>query len=63
VDGVEGLAEVVGQRVGGGDRVLSGLDPDDAVAAGGLDEFPDRPAGLGIFTPRMNDRPAASIAF
>src|SRR5215471_21796475 len=41
VDGVEGLAEVAGQRVRSGDRVLSGLDLNGAVAAGGLDEFPD----------------------
>ncbi len=37
-DGVEGLAEVVGE--GGCDGVLAGLDLDDAVAAGGADEFP-----------------------
>jgi len=41
VDGVEGLAEVVGQGVGSGDRLPPGLDLDGAVAAGGLDEFPD----------------------
>ena len=41
VDGVEGLAEVVGEGVGGGDGLPSGLDLDGAVAAGGLDEFPD----------------------
>jgi hypothetical protein len=40
VDGVEGLAQVVGNGVGGGDRLLAGLDLDLAVAAGGLDEFP-----------------------
>ena len=45
-DGFEGLAEVVGEGVGGGDGLPSGLDLDGAVAAGGLDEFPDRPAGL-----------------
>src|ERR1700728_3865879 len=48
VDGVEGLAEVVWEGVGGGDRVPAGLDLDLAVAAGGLHEFPDRPAGLGL---------------
>jgi len=41
VDGAEGLAEVVGDRVGGGDGLPSGLDLNGAVAAGGLDEFPD----------------------
>jgi Bacterial regulatory proteins, tetR family len=40
VDGVEGLAQVVGERVGGGDGLPSGLDLDGAVAAGCLDEFP-----------------------
>jgi hypothetical protein len=39
VDGIEGLAEVVGQGVGGGDGLPSGLDLDGPVAAGGLDEF------------------------
>jgi hypothetical protein len=32
--------------VGGGDGVLAGLDLDGAVAAGGLDELADGPAGL-----------------
>ena len=45
-DGFEGLPEVVGQGIGGGDGLPSGLDLDGAVAAGCLDEFPDRPAGL-----------------
>ena len=45
VDSVEGLAEVVRGGVGGGYGLLSGLDLDLAVAAGGLDELPDRPAG------------------
>jgi hypothetical protein len=40
VDGVEGLAEVVGRGVGG-DGLPSGLALDGAVAAGGLYEFPD----------------------
>jgi hypothetical protein len=40
VDGVEGLAEVAGDGVGGGDGLPSGADLDGAVAAGGLDEFP-----------------------
>jgi hypothetical protein len=37
-----------GERVGGGDGLPSGLDLDGAVAAGGLDEFPDGPACLGL---------------
>jgi hypothetical protein len=44
VDGVEGLAEVVGERVSDRDDVLSGFDLDLAVASCGLDELPDRPA-------------------
>ena len=40
VDGVEGLAQVVGDGVGGGDGLPSGLDLDGAVAAGCPDEFP-----------------------
>lgn len=34
--------------VGGGDDVGSGLDLDGAMAACGLDEFADRPAGLAL---------------
>lgn len=41
VDAVEGFLEVGGQRVGGGDDVITGLDLDSAVAAGGPDELPD----------------------
>jgi hypothetical protein len=41
VDLGEGFAEVVGQEVGGCDAVGAGLDFDDAVAAGGLDELAD----------------------
>ena len=41
-----GLLGGRGQGVGGGDGVLAGLDCDGAVAAGGLDEFADGPAGL-----------------
>jgi hypothetical protein len=40
VDGVEGLAQVVGDRVGSGDDLPSGSDLDGAVSAGCLDEFP-----------------------
>jgi hypothetical protein len=36
-DGVEGLAEVIGKGVGGGDGLSPGPDLDLAVAAGGLD--------------------------
>lgn len=39
VDRFEGLAEVAGERAGGGDGAGAGLDPDGAVAAGGGDEF------------------------
>jgi DNA-binding HxlR family transcriptional regulator len=38
LDAVEGFLEVVGQGVGGGDDVVTGLDLDGAVAAGGLHE-------------------------
>jgi hypothetical protein len=44
----QGLLEVVGEGVGGGDGVRAGLDGDGAVAAGGADEFPDAPAGGGL---------------
>jgi hypothetical protein len=44
VDAVEGFMEVVGQGVGGGDDVVTGLDLDGAVAAGGADELADRSA-------------------
>jgi hypothetical protein len=47
VDGVEGLAEVVRDGVGGGD-VVAGLDLDSAVAAGGAKELADGPAGLAL---------------
>jgi hypothetical protein len=40
-DGVEGLAEIVGEGVGGGDGARAGLDLDGAVAAGGADELAD----------------------
>ena len=38
-DGFEGLAEVAGQGVGGGDGLPSGPDLDGAIAAGGANEF------------------------
>ena len=38
VEDVEGLAQVVGDGVGSGDGLPSGLDLDDAIAAGGLDD-------------------------
>jgi hypothetical protein len=41
VDAVEGVAEVTGQGVGGGDGVGAGLDFDGLVAASGADELPD----------------------
>jgi hypothetical protein len=56
-DGVECLSEVVGDGVGGGDRLLPGLDLDGAVAAGRLDELPDGPAGL-----RLDPAPTARAA-
>ena len=43
-DRVESLPEVVGDGVGGGDRLPPGLDLDGAVAAGGRDELADGPA-------------------
>jgi hypothetical protein len=40
MDVVEGVAQVGGHWVGGGDGVGAGLDFDDAVAVGGADELP-----------------------
>ena len=48
MDAVEDVAEVIGQGVGCGDGVVAGLDLDGAVAAGGADELPDRPARPGF---------------
>jgi hypothetical protein len=48
VDAVEGFMEVMGQGVGGGDDVVTGVDLDGAVAAGGADELADRPACPGV---------------
>ena len=39
---------LVGEGVGGGEGVVAGLDGDAAVAAQGLDELLDRPAGLAF---------------
>jgi hypothetical protein len=41
VNVVDGLAEVVGERLGRGDGVRAGLDLDGAAAAGGLHELAD----------------------
>jgi hypothetical protein len=54
--GFQGVAEVVGQGVSGGDGLPSGLDLDGAVAVGGLDEFPDRPACLCFDPPADGQR-------
>ena len=43
---VEGLIEVGGQGIDGGDGAVAGSDFGGAVAAGGTDEFPDRLARL-----------------
>jgi len=48
---VEGCPEVGGQGVGGGDGVRPGLDLNGAIAAGGLDELADGPAGLVLDPP------------
>ena len=42
MDAVESFMEVVGQGVGGGDDVVTGLDFDRVIAAGGPDELPAR---------------------
>jgi len=47
-NGLEGLPEVAGEGIGGGDGLPSGLDLNGAVSAGCLDELPDRPAGLRL---------------
>lgn len=41
VDCFEGLAEVAGERAGGGDGMRAGLDLHGSVAACGADELPD----------------------
>ena len=49
VDVVEGLIEVGGQGVGGGDGMAAGSDFDGVVAAGGADEFLiDQPVWFSI---------------
>jgi hypothetical protein len=60
VDAVEGLAEVVGERVGGGDDVRTGLDLDGAVAAGSVDESANGLAGL-VSIQRLTARAANTI--
>jgi hypothetical protein len=39
----EGVAEIIGLRVGGGAGLVAGLDFHDAVAAACANEFPDAP--------------------
>lgn len=51
MDAVEGFVEVVGQGVGDGDDVVTGLDLDGAVAAGGPDELPDAKSGHRFVRP------------
>jgi hypothetical protein len=46
VDGVDGFAQVGGDRVGGGDGMRAGLDLDRAIAAGCFHELADGPAGV-----------------
>lgn len=50
MDLIEGDAEVVWGRVGGGEGLLAGLDLDGAVAAGCADELLDQPAGVVLDT-------------
>ena len=57
---VSAAAEVAGQGIGGGDGVGSGLDLDSAVAAGGADESPDRPA-CPVFGQRLTGMAANPI--
>jgi hypothetical protein len=46
LNGLDCGGEVTGYWVGGGDGVAAGVDLDGAVAAGGLDESLDAPAGF-----------------
>jgi hypothetical protein len=55
-DGFEGLPEVVGQRIGGRNRLPSGLDLNGTVSAGCLDEFSDGPPGLRFDPPADGER-------
>ena len=50
MDPAEDFVKFAGQWVSGGEGVVSGLDLDGAVAAGGLDEFLNGPAG-GLLDP------------
>jgi hypothetical protein len=61
VDAAEGLVDVSGQRVGGGDLLVSGLDLDGAVAAGGADEFPDGP-GAPVLDPAADGQGGELVA-
>ena len=45
---MQGGADVVGQRVGGGDDLIAGLDFDGVVAAQAGDQFLDRPGGAPL---------------
>lgn len=51
VDRAEGGVEVFGEGVGGGEGVVTGLDRDGAVAAGGRDELLDGSAGRVLDSP------------
>jgi hypothetical protein len=57
VDGVEGLAEVVGDGVGGGDDLPSGLDLDGVVAAD-----PPETAGPPVQRQRVSSTVASASA-
>jgi hypothetical protein len=48
VDFGEGFGKVIGRGFGGGERLLSGLDRDGALAACGPHEFLDAPTCLGL---------------
>src|SRR5215211_9142682 len=48
LDGADGGSGVIVEGCSGVEDVVAGLDGDAAVAAQGLHEFPDRPAGLAF---------------
>jgi hypothetical protein len=56
IDRFDGLAEVAGEGISGDNSVWAGLDLDGAVAAGGLDELADGPAGLVLDPPADRER-------